>query len=145
MISQLLQVAGDPDWEIFSTLYSEGVHLGVDKVLPRKPEVFEEKTRWRLSDPLEEATLANGNYQSIELHKDYVTGFFREEATDGLMLEMSEDEARKEWGNNLCLASLAAIEEKGGRLGSSMTALMGSRSTTVSASKTTSGYPVPVK
>ena len=53
------------------------------------------------------------NYVSVKDHVESIEAGFREEALEGLMEEVEEATARKEWGGRLAIGALAAIQEKG--------------------------------
>jgi hypothetical protein len=111
-ISSTLEALGDPDFEVFRKEYVDGVPIGVGVELPRTPMIFEQKTRWRLSEPLEDALLKNPNYVSVADKVDLVQAMFEEEQAEGLMLEVDEAGVVKEWGDNIAIASIAAIQER---------------------------------
>jgi hypothetical protein len=66
LLQSFLTASGDPDREICG-LMAEGVPLGVDCSLPRCPEIFDEKIRWKNSPPGEdEVPRWMENYASAE-------------------------------------------------------------------------------
>ena len=85
--------------------------VGVGYDFPRTPAVFEEKVKWasdEMQDPLEkEAT----NYRSVNGFETQVRELFREEAADGWMIEMTDEQAEREHGANLRIAALAVVIE----------------------------------
>ena len=111
LLSHLLKCMGDPDWEVIHEM-QDGVNLGVTEDLPRTPAVFEEKKSWRLPEEFDDPTLEYGNYKSVAPHVDRIRTLFKEEAAHGWMEEMSDAEARKQFGKDLLVASLGAVEEK---------------------------------
>ena len=87
-ISELLRLAGDPDWRRYTKAtwsFASGVPLGVDVRLPRTPALFFRKTTHRkfegaedlLSDDLRE------NYPSARDHEDQIEEQFRKESCSG--------------------------------------------------------------
>ena len=112
LISGLLKLAEDPDWQFFPGL-AEGVALGVGEAMPRTPKVFEEKTRWKLDEAEDPGVAEKSNYKSLEPHRDAVEKLFREEQGLGWMIEMSDEEAKQEFGDRLHVAALAVVEEPG--------------------------------
>jgi hypothetical protein len=111
LLSAVLKALGDPDWGFVSGI-GVGVNLGVDSPLPRTPAVFEEKVRWRLSDDVGPGENTNDNYQSVAPHLDAVRRLFLEEERLGWMVELSEEDARKQYGDKLFIAALGVVEEK---------------------------------
>ena len=112
LIAAILKRAGDPDWEYFHDL-GEGVNLGVDQVLPRAAEVFEEKVKWKLDEVDGPGVHEQGNYGTFHAHKEAVRELFKKEAELGWMVEMTDGEAAKEFGDNLFVAGLAVVQEPG--------------------------------
>jgi hypothetical protein len=111
LISRLLRVYGDPDWE-FVDGRGEGVPLGVDEPLPRTPAVFEEKGKWKLPDDAGPGCNVDENYQSVGPHLERVRALFREEAALGWMEECPVDVARERFGARLAIAAIGVVEEK---------------------------------
>ena len=110
LIGELLRAMEDPDWKFVSSLRF-GTPLGVDEDLPRTPEVFEQKLKWSLGEPGDEATTETGNYSSLEPYVVQVEALFREEAAEGWMVVLTDEEAKAEYGDKLHLAALAVISE----------------------------------
>ena len=113
-ISELLRLAGDPDWRRYTKAtwsFASGVPSGVGVRLPRTPALFFRKTTHRkfegaedlLSDDLRE------NYPSARDHEDQIEEQFRKEVALGAMVEMTLEDARAEFGGALSVASLGAI------------------------------------
>lgn len=112
LIGGLLRVAGDPDWRFFPEIAS-GVKLGVGVPMPRTPQVFEEKTKWRLDEIDDPGVAERPNYKSVEPHLEAVEKLFREEQVLGWMIEMTDAQAKAEYGDRLHIAALAVVEEPG--------------------------------
>ena len=111
-LSRMLQHFHDPDWEFIWGL-RDGVPLGYDEDLPRTPCVFDAKVAWKLGKPEEVDTQFCDNYKSAEDYLREIDAQFREEKTSGWMLEMSDDEAHRRFGDRLFVASLGVSEEPG--------------------------------
>ena len=111
LLAAILKECGDPDAEFLKDL-EEGVNLGVDSPLPRTPGIFEEKVKWKLSEPEGPGESYNSNYLSVEPHLDKVRALFKEEASLGWMVEMPIQEAKAKYGDRLAVAALGVVEEK---------------------------------
>lgn len=114
LIFYLLREMEDADFEVFSQLKT-GVTAGIKYPLPRNPVIYEEQTAWRLPfdnsmGPASEAE----NYVSLELYKDRVESLFEEEAAEGMMEKVSNEEFYRRFGNDTAISALAVIEEKQG-------------------------------
>ena len=90
LIAKVLEISGVPDLSVYREDFSQVVRIGFGTELPRTPEVFEPKEKWRLPDPGEERALYKENYKSVELHRDYIEKFFEEERAEGLLDCFSE-------------------------------------------------------
>ena len=112
LIAAILKRAGDPDWRYFIEL-EKGVNLGVDQELPRAAEVFEEKVKWKLDAVDGPGAHEQANYGTFHAHKEAVRDLFKKEADLGWMVEMTDEEAAKEYGKNLFVAGLAVVQEPG--------------------------------
>ena len=110
MFSELLRYFGDPDWAFFKEL-EQGVNIGVDCPMPRTPAVFEEKFSWRLEEWAGQEESEVANYRSIAGFEERVQQLFREEEALGWMAEMSDEEARAKYGDNLYVAALGVVDE----------------------------------
>lgn len=110
MIAELLRKCGDPDWSFFLDL-REGVPLGVGVDMPRVPAVFEAKERWNLAEADAPEKLEAENYSTVEGHEAAVEKLFREEQKAGWMVELTDAEAKAEYGDRLRIAALAVVVE----------------------------------
>jgi hypothetical protein len=111
-IAEHLKIIGDPDWPAFGTgpgSFRTGVPLGVQG-MPRVPEVFEAKEKWRKYEPVPWPT-DKSNYTSAVDNAEAVQRQFRKEEALGAMVEMDEGAARKRYGDRLRVAALAALEK----------------------------------
>ncbi|CAE8655766.1 unnamed protein product [Polarella glacialis] len=113
-LENFLQLCGDPDFRVFhssSRSFSKGVTLGILGKLPRVPAVFDKKERWR-KYPEEGGEPGDGdNYVSARDNLDSSKEQFEEERALGAMREVLEVDARKEYGSNLLIAPIGAIEK----------------------------------
>ena len=90
-----------------------GVWLGSPSCkLPRTPAVFDRKVKWRFP---ESGGNRDGewrrNYPSLELHAPLVQKQLEAEEKEGLMVDTTVGKALEEYGDDLEIASTAAIEE----------------------------------
>ena len=109
-LSRFLELAGDPDWELPLEL-AGGVPLGVGKELPRTPAIYEAKVKWSLGDFDGEPETDRENYKTMVGYEDKVEELFREEAAQGWMEEIYDDDAKRIFQDRLHIASLAVIDE----------------------------------
>ena len=110
LIRSLLAMLGDPDTEVFKD-FEVGVNLGVTEPLPRTPWVYEQKTRWNLDEPGGSQEWEVPNYKSVHGHESAVRDLFAEEAALGWMEEVTDEEARRRYGQNLRIAALGVVQE----------------------------------
>ena len=111
-IGEHLKIIGDPDWRAFSAgpdTFRSGVPLGVQG-MPRVPEVFEAKEKWRKYEPVPWPT-DKANYTSALDNALAVQKQFRKEEALGAMVEVTEGAARERYGEKLRVAALAALEK----------------------------------
>ena len=111
MCGALLKELGDPDWPFFELL-ENGVPIGVGVTMPRTPQVFDQKTKWALDEDFEGAHAEVENYRSLHGYEADVKRLFEEEARLGWMKEMTDEQAQKEYGQNLHVAGLAVVVER---------------------------------
>ena len=112
-VSELLRLAGDPDWRRYTTStwsFSKGVPLGVDVRLPRTPALFPRKCKHRIYP---EADVFDGelrdNYSSARESAEQIERQFQQEIELGAMVRYDLDQARAEFGDELVVASLGAV------------------------------------
>ena len=110
LIADLLRTLGDPDWQGFEKL-REGVPVGVGHDFPRTPAVFEEKVKWALDEMQDTLEKEATHYRSVNGYEKQVRGLFGDEAADGWMVEMTDEQAVKEYGANFRIAALAVVVE----------------------------------
>ena len=103
-------MANDPDASFMDAL-AGGVPLGVDTELPRTPAVVEENTEWTVAEPMgDELPRWMSNYASASSHPDVLLRQFQEDASEGMMVEVTVEEARRRYPGTLTVAALEAIE-----------------------------------
>ena len=111
---------GDEDWEYPEELTSVGVRVGTEGEIGRVPAVYEEKTRWNLSDPsagLWSEEAVRDNYVSAKERLDKVRAQVQKDVEKGGIMVMSLEEARAEFGSSLKVASGGGPQ--GSKLGAS--------------------------
>ena len=116
LLDQWLKVYDDPDtrWLVDEPeSFASGVCLGVDKPLPRSPQVFPMKSKHRKLDETEFKPIAD-NYQSAQLSVRELEDKFREEEGLGRMHPSKLGVLKNEYGDRLRIASMAAISKPDG-------------------------------
>eukprot|EP00435_Cladocopium_sp_Y103_P055965 s367_g18.t1 len=115
-LAQWLKVFGDPDvgWLVDEEdSFASGVYLGVDKPLPRSPQVFPPKLKHRRLDATEFVPIAE-NYASAQMSVKELEEKFREEEALGRMHPSKLGVLRQEYGDTLRIAAMAAISKPDG-------------------------------
>jgi len=84
--------------------------LGVDKPLPRSPQVFPVKTKHRKFDESEFSPVAD-NYPSAQLSSGELEKKFREEEQLGRMFPSKLSVLKQKFKDRLRIASMAAISK----------------------------------
>ena len=108
-----LEALEDPDsrvFEVSDTSFQSGVQVGVQDDMPRVPEVFEAKEKWKKYEPVP-WPCDKDNYSSASDNAVIVQKQFRAEEEKGAMIEIEEDAARRKYGARLRVAALAALEK----------------------------------
>ncbi|CAE7879439.1 unnamed protein product, partial [Symbiodinium necroappetens] len=117
LLSQSLEVLGDPDFEILdhgSESFAEGVPLGWDKPIARTPQVFPKRTTFRKLDQ-SDFDPSMLNYRSAELNAEQLEAKFREDERAGLMVCTTEAEARRIYGaTSVLIAAMGAVTKASG-------------------------------
>ncbi len=111
-IGELLHVAGDPDWRVYSggrRNFGEGVPLGYREPLPRTPAVFRRKVKWRQYDDDKLQWQQTGNYGQTDERRKAIHAQFEAERSLGMMTEKPLAAARIEFGQRLRIASLGSL------------------------------------
>eukprot|EP00435_Cladocopium_sp_Y103_P074174 s127_g47.t1 len=115
-LSQWLKVFRDPDvhWLVDEPdSFATGVCVGVEKPLPRSPQIFPLKTKHRKLDDTEFAAIAE-NYPSAQISSGELEKKFREEEDLGRMYPSKLGVLKQEFGDKLRVASMAAISKPDG-------------------------------
>ena len=114
-LAAMASATEDEDFSYLEQVAEEGVPLGVGQELPRTPLVFEEKTSWA-RDHIEEALQQKwaDNYESAEENAEDIARQIREDL-------VTEEEAKKRFGDRLAVAALGAVPKE---LGSSTVRLI---------------------
>ena len=89
--------------------------MGVGARPPRTPSVSPRKRKWALA-PLEEGEQGEWmeNYSSARGRKEVVLEQFKEDAAEGMLIEMSMAQAVHIWGGRLMGAALGGHREAAG-------------------------------
>ena len=115
-LSQWLRVFEDEDakWLLDeSESFASGVCLGVEKPLPRSPQVCPPKLKHRRLDETEFCPIAQ-NYPSAQLSAKELEVKFREEEALGRMFPTKLGVLREEFGDRVRVAAMAAIQKPDG-------------------------------
>ena len=116
-LSQWLKKFGDPDYNILvdgEDCFATGVWVGVDKPLPRCPQVFPEKVKHRKLDETEFNPIAF-NYPSAQVSSKELEEKFKEEEQLGRMFPTTLPVLVNKYGKDkVRVASMAAITKPDG-------------------------------
>eukprot|EP00435_Cladocopium_sp_Y103_P050988 s1843_g15.t1 len=115
-LSQWLTQFEDPDafWLVDAEdSFATGVYVGVGRPLPRSPQVFPPKLKHRKLDPTGFQPIAD-NYASAQVSAKELEEKFLEEEALGRMHPSKVGILRQEYGDNLRIASMAAITKPDG-------------------------------
>ena len=115
-LSQWLRVFDDPDgkWLVDEEdSFSTGVCLGVEKPLPRSPQVCRPKLKHRRLDDTEFAAIAQ-NYPSAQISSKELEEKFHEEEALGRMHPSKLGVLRQQYGDKVRVAAMAAIQKPDG-------------------------------
>ena len=116
LVAQSLRLLGDPDWSVLTQgteCFANGMPIGFDQPLPRAPQVFKKKTKFRkCDDTLFEPDMTN--YASAEISADQVEEHFREDERLGRMVATTEAAARREYGDRVLIAAMGAVAKPNG-------------------------------
>ena len=115
-LAQWLGVFEDPDakWLVdVEDSFASGVCLGVEKPLPRSPQVCPPKVKRRKLDESEFSPIAQ-NYASADMSSSELEAKFREEEALGRMFPSKLGVLREQYGDKLRVASMAAIKKPDG-------------------------------
>ena len=116
-LSQWLKKFGDPDYNILvdgEDCFATGVWVGVDKPLPRCPQVFPEKVKHRKLDETEFNPIAF-NYPSAQVSSKELEEKFKEEEQLGRIFPTTLPVLVNKYGKDkVRVASMAAITKPDG-------------------------------
>ena len=117
LLGGLAKAAADPDSD-FASQVSVGVPLGFNEELPRCPSVFAEKTQWPLEDMTGDwSTPWMENHLSAREKRDQLEQQFAEDIQEGLMIKVSEEEARRDYPGRLMVAACGVVHKPGSEVG----------------------------
>ena len=111
ILSQLLRALDGPGWKFVGEVAS-GVPLGVDVVMPRTPAVYDPKLKWKLDDVDLHPEAEVENYVSAKGFESQLQEAFEKEAELGWMREITDDDAKRIYGDRLAVATLKVVKEK---------------------------------
>ena len=114
--AQWLKRFQDPDAHWLTEVedsFASGVYVGVDKPLPRSPQIFPPKLKHRKLDETDFVPIAE-NYQSAQVSAEELEEKFREEEALGRMRPSKLGVLKQEYGESLRIASMAAITKPDG-------------------------------
>ena len=114
LLAESLCKLGDPDWEILvqgEECFSKGVPVGVERELPRTPQVFRKREKFRQLD-ITEFQPDMKNYATAEMSSDQLEDHFRKDEQLGRMVPTTLAEAKQEFGAEAVLvAAMGAIQK----------------------------------
>ena len=117
LMSQTLEIFGDPDWMILTTdkeSFATGVPVGYGKPLPRVPSVFPERVKQSKLDESEYMAVAK-NYKSAEENSKGLEEKFREDESAGLMFPTTMGVLQSMYpSQEILVAALGAIKKPDG-------------------------------
>ena len=117
MMSQTLEIFGDPDWMILTTdkeSFATGVPVGFEKPLPRVPAVFPERSKHSKLDESELMAMPK-NYRSAEENPRGLEEKFREDEALGLMFPTTMGVLQSMYpSKEIMVAALGAIKKPDG-------------------------------
>eukprot|EP00438_Fugacium_kawagutii_P028975 Skav210536 [mRNA] locus=scaffold3045:358236:363217:- [translate_table: standard] len=113
LLKELAREVRDLDFEYLEEMASTGVRLGTEVGdIPRIEAVYEEKNSWSLPLPTEgkwEEEQVRGNYRSAQDHLEKVKVQIDKDVAKGHIIQVTLEEARRRYGTDLKVASLAAV------------------------------------
>ena len=112
-LKAMAEILEDEDYEYLEAMAERGVPLGADETMPRTPKVFEEKVKWP-RDLVEEEMreIWAENYESAEAGKEDIYRQVDEEVKRGTIKLVSEEEAKRRYGDRLAVAALGAVPKE---------------------------------
>ena len=119
LLARSLRVLGDPDFGILANgeeCFAKGVPVGYDAPLPRAPQVFRAREKFRKLDETEFEPQME-NYSSAEMSCDQLEAHFREDECKGMMVASTEGKIRQEFGaDRLLIAAMGALQKPSGEI-----------------------------
>ena len=119
LLARSLRVLGDPDFGILvngEECFATGVPVGYDAPLPRAPQVFRAREKFRKLDETEFEPQME-NYSSAEMSCDQLEAHFREDERKGMMVASTEGRIRQEFGaDRLLVAAMGALQKPNGEI-----------------------------
>ena len=116
-VARTAELMGDPDWASITEgtdNFCTGVPIGFGEALPRLPQVFEPKAKWRKFDE-DLPEWDRSNYASASLNSQQLLEKFREEVELGRMEASTHGALKQRYGEeNLRVASMGAIQKPDG-------------------------------
>ena len=117
LLSCTARLLEDPDWEILTEgneCFEKGVPLGYDEPIPRVPQVFDRKVKWRKLDESEFEAVQE-NYHSAKLTVQEMELKFREEEKLGRMYPTTFATLAAEHGRErVRIAAMGAVAKADG-------------------------------
>eukprot|EP00435_Cladocopium_sp_Y103_P040452 s469_g11.t1 len=114
LLAESLRKLEDPDWEILvqgDECFAKGVPVGVEHALPRTPQVFRRREKFRTLD-ITEFQPEMRNYATAEMSADQLEEHFRKDELLGRMIPTTLPEAKQEYGEDAVLvAAMGAIQK----------------------------------
>ena len=114
LLAESLKKLGDPDWEILvqgEECFAKGVPVGMEQELPRTPQVFRKREKFRQLD-ITEFQPDMKNYSTAEMSSEQLEDHFRKDEQMGRMIPTTLAEAKQEFGEGAVLvAAMGAIQK----------------------------------
>ena len=86
--------------------------MGVDVTMPRAPAVYDPKLKWKLDDVDLHPEAEVESYVSAKGFESQLQEAFEKEAEIGWMREITDDDAKRIYGDRLAVAALKVVKEK---------------------------------
>ena len=117
LLAESLKELDDPDWEILvqgDECFAKGVPVGVEEELPRTPQVFRRREKFRQLD-ITDFQPDMRNYATAELSSEELEAHFKKDELLGRMVPTTVAEAKMEYGEDAVLiAAMGAIQKPDG-------------------------------
>eukprot|EP00439_Symbiodinium_sp_Y106_P035156 s6312_g4.t1 len=119
LLARSLKALGDPDYDILVSgeeCFARGVSVGYDAPLPRAPQIFRPREKFRKLDETEFEPQME-NYASAEMSSEQLEAHFREDERKGMMVATTEGKVRQEFGEGrLLVAAMGALQKPNGEV-----------------------------